>query len=267
MEKGGAAEWGMELGFKVGDSGARFVEGFFGDGIDLGADLFDFFFGDDARVEELAREQATDWGVGIDFGVEGRLSEARFVPFVVAVAAIADEIENNILVKALAEFECQLNDGSGGERIVPIDVEDGEAEGFSWSGAVASGAGVFGDSGEGDLVINDDVDGAAGAVAFEAGEVEGFGDDALSDESAVSVNEDGDNFFAFDGILAEALAGAGLAFDDGVDGFEMAGVGSEGEEDFLSGRGGDFIFVAEMVFDVTASEDGLGNVVLVEFGE
>ncbi len=111
------------------------------------------------------------------------------------------------------------------------------------------------------------MDGAASAVAFEAGEVEGFGDDALSDESAVSVNEDGDNFFAFDGILAEALAGAGLAFDDGVDGLEMAGVWGEGEEDFLSGGGGDFIFVAEMVFDVAASEDGLGNVVLMEFGE
>jgi len=29
LEKGGAAGWGMELGFKVGGSGARFVEGFF----------------------------------------------------------------------------------------------------------------------------------------------------------------------------------------------------------------------------------------------
>ena len=182
----------------------------------------------------FAREQATDWGVGIDFGVEGWLSEAGFVTFVVAVAAVADEIQNNILMKALAEFECELNDGSGGERIVPIDVENGQAEGFSWSGAVASGARVFGDCGKGDLVIDDNVDGAASAVTLEAGEVEGFGDDALSNESAVSVNEDGDNFFAFDGILAEALAGACLAFDDGVDGFEMAGVGSEGEEDFLS---------------------------------
>jgi len=104
LEKGGAAGCRMELGFKVSDSGAGFVEGFFGDGIDLGADFFDFFFGDDARVEELAREQATDWGVGIDFGIEGRLSEAGFIPFVVAVAAVANEIENNILMKALAKF-------------------------------------------------------------------------------------------------------------------------------------------------------------------
>ncbi len=125
LEKGGAAGWGMELGFKVGDSGAGFVKGFFRDGVDLGTDLLDFLFGDDARVEEFAREQATDWGVGIDFGVEGGLSKAGFIPFVVAVAAVADEIEDNILMKALAEFECQLNDGSGGKRIVPIDVEDG----------------------------------------------------------------------------------------------------------------------------------------------
>ena len=105
MEKGGAAEWGMELGFKVGDSSAGFVEGFFGDSIDLGTDLLDFFFGDDASVEEFAREQATDWGVGIDFGVEGGLRETGFVPFVVAVAAVAYEVENDIFVKALAEFE------------------------------------------------------------------------------------------------------------------------------------------------------------------
>jgi len=56
LEKGGAAERGMELGFKVGDSGAGFVEGFFRDGIDLGTDLFDFFFGDDASIEEFARK-------------------------------------------------------------------------------------------------------------------------------------------------------------------------------------------------------------------
>ena len=47
----------------------------------------------------------------------------------------------------------------------------------------------------------------------------------------------------------------------------MAGVGGEGKEDFLSGGGGDFIFVAEMVFDVAPSEDGFRNVVLVEFGK
>ena len=112
-------------------------------------------------------------------------------------------------------------------------MEDGEAEGFSWGGAVASGAGVFGEGGEGDLVVDDNVDGAARAVALETGEVEGFGDDALADESAIAVDEDGDYFFAFDGILAKALAGAGLALDDWVDRLEVARVGGQREAQFF----------------------------------
>ena len=126
-----------------------------------------------------------------------------------------------------------MDDGSSGQRIVPINMEDGEAEGFSWGGAVASGAGVFGEGGEGDLVVDDNVDGAARAVALETGEVEGFGDDALADESAIAVDEDGNYFFTFDGILAKALAGAGLALDDWVDGLEVAGVGGQREAQFF----------------------------------
>ena len=193
----------------------------------------DFFFGDDSGIEKFARKQATDGGVGIDFGVEGGLRETGFVPFVVAVAAVAYEVENDIFVKALAEFEGQLDDGSSSQRIIPIDMEDGETQRFSWGGAVASGAGVFGEGGEGDLVVDDNVDGAARAVAFETREVEGFSDDALADESAIAVNEDGDYFFAFDGILTKALAGAGLALDDWVDGLQVAGVGGQRETQFF----------------------------------
>ena len=89
----------------MGHGEAGFAQSFLGDGIDLGADFLDFFFGDDSGIEKFARKQATDGGVGIDFGVEGGLRETGFVPFVVAVAAVAYEVENDIFVKALAEFE------------------------------------------------------------------------------------------------------------------------------------------------------------------
>ena len=217
----------------MGHGEAGFAQSFLGHGIDLGSDFLDFFFGDDSGIQKFASEQATDGGVGIDFGVKGRLSETGFIPFVVAVAAVSHEVENDIFVKALAEFEGQLDDGSSGQRIIPIDMEDGETQRFSWGGAVASGAGVFGEGGEGDLVVDDNVDGASRAVALEAGEVEGFGDDALADESAIAVDEDGDYFFAFDGILAKALAGAGLALDDWVDRLEVARVGGQREAQFF----------------------------------
>lgn len=64
------------------------------------------------------------------------------------------------------------------------------------------------------------------------------------------MDQNGDNLFAFYGIVAVALAGTGFAFHHGVDCFEMAWVRGEGEANFFSGGGGDFIFVSEMIFDV-----------------
>ncbi len=111
------------------------------------------------------------------------------------------------------------------------------------------------------------MNGPAGAISFEAGEVKGFGDDSLADKGAIAVNEDRNHFFAFGGVVPEALAGAGLALDDRVDRFEMARVGGERETDFFTGRSGDFVFVAKMIFDVAIAEDGFRDIVFVEFGK
>lgn len=111
------------------------------------------------------------------------------------------------------------------------------------------------------------MNGPAGPISFEAGEVEGFGHDSLPDKGAIAVNEDRDDFFAFGGVVPEALAGAGLALDDRVDRFEMARVGGERETDFFTSRSGDFVFVAKMIFDVAIAEDGFRDIVFVEFGK
>ena len=60
----------------MGHGEAGFAQGFLGHGIDLGSDFLDFFFGNDSGIQKFASEQATDGGVGIDFGVKGRLSES-----------------------------------------------------------------------------------------------------------------------------------------------------------------------------------------------
>lgn len=184
-----------------------------------------------------------------------------------AVATVADEIEDDIFMELLSKFEGELNEGGGREGIVSVDMENGQTEGFAGGSAVAGGTGVIGQGGESNLVIDDDVDGAAGAVAFEAGEVDGFGDDALPDESAVAVNEKRDDFFPFDGVMAVALTGAGLALDDGVDGFEVAGIGGKGKVNFLAGGGGDLVLVAKVIFDVAIPENGFRNIVFMKFGE
>ena len=188
--------------------------------------------------------------MGIDFGIEGGLGEVRFIPFVVAVATITNDIEDDVFMKLLAEFEGKLNDRSGGQGIVSVHVKDGEAECFSRGGAVAGGAGIVRQGGEGDLIINDDMDRSSGAISLQTRKIQGFCHDALTNEGAVPMDQNGDNFFTFHGVVAVALAGTGLAFHHGVDCFEMARVRGEGEANFFTGGGGDFIFVSEMIFDV-----------------
>lgn len=111
------------------------------------------------------------------------------------------------------------------------------------------------------------MDGSAGAIAGELGKVQHFGNDALAGESGVTVNEDGDDFFAFESVIESALAGAGLTFDDGVDGFEVARVGGEHDADAIASFGLTDGFEAEVVFHVAIASDHVGDVVLSEFVE
>jgi hypothetical protein len=67
------------------------------------------------------------------------------------------------------------------------------------------------------------VNGAADGVAGEVGVVHGLGEDALSGECGVAVDEEREIFFA-SAFAGAVLLGAGAADGDGVDGFEMAGV-------------------------------------------
>ena len=81
------------------------------------------------------------------------------------------------------------------------------------------------------------------------------------------MNENRDDLLPFDGVVPEALPGPGATFHHRVDRFEMAWIGSERDADFFSGRGGDVVFVAEMIFDVAVPQDGFRHVVFMKFGE
>ena len=77
--------------------------------------------------------------------------------------------------------------------------------------------------GEADLVVDDDVDRAAGAIAVELGEPERLGDDALAGERGVAVHEHRHHAAAV--VVAEVvLLGAHDALDDRIDRLEVARV-------------------------------------------
>ena len=90
------------------------------------------------------------------------------------------------------------------------------------------GAPFFGRGGEADLVVDDDVNRAARAVALEVGEVQSLHHDALPGERRVAVKKHGeravDDDFAreFPAVLHLVLTRAHHALDDGIDEFEVA---------------------------------------------
>ena len=127
--------------------------------------------------------------MGGDLLVEGGLGEGGFVGLVVAVFAVAIHVYHGVALEEAAELEGEGGDEADGLGIVAIHVEDGGLDHLGYVGAVARGARILRQGGEADLVIDDEMERAAGAIAGELGEVERLGHDALAGEGGVAVDE------------------------------------------------------------------------------
>ena len=230
----------------------------------------DLFGGVDTDFFGVELEEG--WVV-LDAGVAEGLGDGGVVDLGVAVAAVADEVDDDVGVEGLAVLCGEGSDANDGVGVFGVDVEDGDGEALGEVGGEAGGVGLAGEGGEAEQVVDDDLDGPADVVAVQGGEVEALGPDALAGEGGVAVDDHGHDLAAgfeevFPGaVLGEAfLVGAGAAHDDGVGGFEVAGVGGEVKVDGLAGGGEEVAGGADVVFDV-ASAEGAAGVDVFELGE
>ena len=83
-----------------------------------------FVVRDDAARDQAARPDLTHRWVPRDLLVHQRLREGRFVALVVAVAPVADEVDQEIALEPLAICECQARNLDARLGIVGIDVDD-----------------------------------------------------------------------------------------------------------------------------------------------
>ena len=158
-----------------------------------------------------------------DFFVEQRLGDGGIVDFAMAVAAVADEIDDHIGAELVAILGGESGDADDRVDVFAVDVEDGNRLAARDAGGEARGV-LFGIAGgEAEKIVDDDVDGAADGVSGKVGVVHGLGEDALPGECGVAVDEQRKILFAapFSGAV---LLGASAADGDGIDGFEMAGI-------------------------------------------
>ena len=128
-------------------------------------------------VDFAPRQQAfRDQLVAIDFqrrlmradlAIHQRLRERRLVAFVVAEAAIAPHVDHDGLLEPHPEFGRDLRGEHDRLGIVAVHVEDRRLDHLRHVGRVRRGTRIARIGGEADLVIDDEVDRAAGAMALE----------------------------------------------------------------------------------------------------
>ena len=114
-------------------------------------------------------------GVKLRAPSDGRRSRAAITGWVteassslvVAPAAIADQIDDHVRLEMLAEFHRQARRMHDGFGIVAVDVEHRGLDRLGDVGGIAREAAVAGIGRKADLVVDDDVDGPAGAVGFQ----------------------------------------------------------------------------------------------------
>ena len=115
---------------------------------------------------------------------------------------------------------------------------------------------ILGQRGEADLVVDHDVDRAAGAIAGQLRHVQRLRDDSLAGESGVAVDEQRHHFRALLRVLANSLPRARHAFHDGIDRFEVARIRRRAESSTSSPASSlRVVRVAEVIFHVAIARD------------
>ena len=197
---------------------------------------------------ELARPRVRG-----DAPVHQGLRHHRLVLLVVAELAEADDVDDDVLLEGLAVLDRDPRHEGDRFRVVAIDVEDRRLGHLEDVGAVDRRAQVTRvRGGEADLVVDDDVHRAAGAVAARLREVEHFLVDALPGHRGVAVDHHRHHLVTAD-CAAAALARIDGADHHGVHDLEVRGVERE-RQPARPARGRHVRRVAHVVLDVAGRE-------------
>ena len=129
--------------------------------------LIHFVFGDHAFFDQTLCIDRSHARMCLHARVHQRLRVARFVGFVMTKPAKSNHIEHDVFIELLPVIERDLHRAISRFRIVAVDVKDRQLRHARDVGRVDRGASCFRRSRKSDLVVDDDVNRAAGAIAFE----------------------------------------------------------------------------------------------------
>ena len=156
--------------------------------------------------------------------VHQRLGQRRCVLLVVTQLAEAHHIQHHIFAEGHAVFQRQLGGQHHRLGVVAIDVQHRGLDHLDDVGAKHAGTHVAGvRSGETNLVVDDDVHGAARGITTGLGQRQGFLVHALPAKSRVAMHQHRQHLLA-QRVVAAVHARAYRALNHGVHNFKVRGV-------------------------------------------
>ena len=155
----------------------------------VGLHFLDFVIADDAFSDQPLAVDFQRGRMRADFLVHQRLGERRLVAFVVAEAAVAEHVDDHRPLEFHAVFGGDLRGVDHRFRIVAIHMENQRLDHLGDVGGIGRRARIARIGGKADLVVDDEMHRAAGAVALQAGQPETFRHHALPGESGVAVHQ------------------------------------------------------------------------------
>ncbi len=205
-------------------------------------------------------------GVVVDERVQIGLGKTRFVAFVMAVFAIAHHVDEHVGVELLAvlgsEFHCK-NDRL---RVVAVHVKHGRLHYLGDLRAVGAGTAFVPAGGEPDLVVDDEMDRAAGVVARQLAHLDDLVHEALVGQRGVTVDQDRENVVVFRLVQGVGL-GPGKSQHHGIDGLQVRGIGQQFEVHLFAMQRSHLCGIALVVFHIARAEALVGDHFTFKFTE
>ena len=140
-----------------------------------------------------------------------------------AVPTVADDINNHVLFKGHPVVDCKAGYMDHCFRVLTMHVKNWDHQHFGNIRGITGGAGVFGQGGVTDLIVDNNMYGAAGAIAIQLGHVQGFHHHSLTGKCGIAVNQQWKNQAPLI-VVHYVLTGPNKALYHRADGFQMARV-------------------------------------------
>ena len=197
----------------------------------LAHEAFRKTFFNDSALEQCFHPKLPHRRVTRNLPVHRGLGKARLVAFVVTVAAVADQVDHEVLVKANAIGERQARRLDRGLRMIGVHVHDRNPEAPRQIARVDRAPAILGRAGEPELVVGDDVNRAPGVIARQAKEIQRLSYDALAREGRIAMDQEGQRPRGIEARRPRPVhlssGSARHALDHGVHGFEVTRVGRQ----------------------------------------